>query len=209
MRPGTSASPDRAVAEPLVFQPGTAATAFKVAVVGWLAFESAMAIRQRWRVRHLPRRDPTALVLSVCVAGAILAAVRLGRDGPLEWPGGRAWPVVAGIALIVLGVALRAWSIATLGRFFQYQIEVQSDHRVVTDGPYRYVRHPSYTGFALVLVGIALATGDVLSLAVVVVLVGAGLAVRIRAEERQLADALGAQYEDFAARRKRLVPRVW
>jgi protein-S-isoprenylcysteine O-methyltransferase Ste14 len=197
------------VAEPLVFHPGTAATAFKVAVVGWLAFESAMAVRQRWRVRRLPRRDPTGLVLSACLVGSILAAVRLGRDGPLEWPGGRVWPVVAGIALIAAGVALRAWSIATLGRFFQYQIEVQPDHRVVTGGPYRYVRHPSYTGVALVIVGIALATGDVVSLAAVAVLAGAGLAVRIRVEERQLTDALGADYERFAAHRKRLVPGLW
>jgi protein-S-isoprenylcysteine O-methyltransferase Ste14 len=197
------------VTAPLVFQHGTAATAFKVAVLGWLAFESVMAVRQRLRVGRLPARDPTAFVLTVCIGGSILAAVRLGRDGPLPWPGGRAWPVVAGIVLIALGVALRAWSVATLGRFFQVHIEVQADHRVVTGGPYRYVRHPSYSGLALVLAGIALATGDVLSLAVVAVLVGAGLTVRIRAEERQLTAALGAQYERFAEHRKRLVPGVW
>jgi protein-S-isoprenylcysteine O-methyltransferase Ste14 len=143
------------VSQPLVFQHGTATTAFEVAVVGWLAFETAMAVRPRLRV------------------------------------------------------GLRAWSIAALGRFFQYHIEVQAEHRVVTDGPYRYVRHPSYTGMALVLAGIALGTGDVLSLPVVAVLGGAGLAVRIRAEERQLTEALGAEYERFAARRKRLVPGVW
>jgi protein-S-isoprenylcysteine O-methyltransferase Ste14 len=111
--------------------------------------------------------------------------------------------------LIALGVALRAWSIATLGRFFQYHIEVQAEHRVVTTGPYRYVRHPSYSGLALVLAGIALATGDVLSLAAAAVLGGAGIAVRIRAEERQLTEALGADYERFAVGRKRLVPKVW
>lgn len=195
--------------EPLVFQHGTPATMFKLAVGGWLAFEVAMALRQRRRVGGLPARDPTALALSAGIAGSIFAAVRLGRDGPLPWPGGRGWPVVAGLVLIVSGVALRAWSIATLGRFFQYHIEVQPSHRVVTGGPYRYVRHPSYSGIALVLAGIALATGDVLSLAAVAVLGGAVLAVRIRAEERQLAEALGTQYERFAAHRKRLVPGVW
>ncbi len=195
--------------EPLIFRPGTAATAFEVAVVGWLVFEFAMAVRQRWRVTGRPARDPTGVVLSACIGGSIFAAVRLGRDGPLLWPGGRVWPVVAGIALIAAGVGLRAWSIATLGRFFQYQIQVQAGHRVVTGGPYRYVRHPSYSGIALVLAGIALATGDVLSAAAVAVLGGAGLAVRIRTEERQLTDALGPEYERFAAQRKRLVPGVW
>jgi protein-S-isoprenylcysteine O-methyltransferase Ste14 len=115
--------------------------------------------------------------------------------------GGLVWPVVAGVVLIAVGIGLRGWSIATLGRFFQYWIKVQPGHRVVTDGPYRYVRHPSYTG-------IALACDDVWGLVAVAVLGGAGLAVRIRAEERQLTRALGAEYEHFAAGRKRLVPGV-
>jgi len=117
--------------------------------------------------------------------------------------------VAAGLVLIVAGIGLRAWSIATLGRFFQYQIKVQPGHRVVTSGPYRYVRHPSYTGIALVLIGIALACDDVLGLVAVAILGGLGLAVRIRAEERQLTQALGDEYEHFAAGRKRLVPGVW
>jgi protein-S-isoprenylcysteine O-methyltransferase Ste14 len=111
--------------------------------------------------------------------------------------------------LIAAGIGLRAWSIAALGRFFQYRIKVQSGHTVVTDGPYRYVRHPSYTGIALALAGIALACDDVWSLLAVAVLGGIGLGVRIHAEERQLTQALGAEYERFAASRKRLVPGVW
>jgi protein-S-isoprenylcysteine O-methyltransferase Ste14 len=71
------------------------------------------------------------------------------------------------------------------------------------------VRHPSYTGIALVLLGIALLGDDVWALPAVAVLVSIGLAVRIRAEERQLDEALGADYERFATGRKRLVPGVW
>ena len=61
----------------------------------------------------------------------------------------------------------------------------------------------------MVLAGIALASDDIWSLLAVAVLGGAGLAVRIRAEERQLTQALGGEYERFAAGRKRLVPGVW
>ena len=89
--------------------------------------------------------------------------------------GGQVWPLVVGLVLILAGIGLRAWSIATLGRFFQYQIRVQSGHHVVTGGPYRYVRHPSYTGIALILIGIALACDDVWSLLAVAVLGGVGL----------------------------------
>jgi hypothetical protein len=107
------------VTEPLVFEHGTAATAFRVAVGGWAAFEFAMAVRQRLRVGGRPARDLTRFVLSACLAGSILAALRLGRDGPVPWPGGRVWPVAAGLVLIASGIGLRAWSIATLGRLFQ------------------------------------------------------------------------------------------
>jgi protein-S-isoprenylcysteine O-methyltransferase Ste14 len=148
-------------------------------------------------------------VLLPALLAAIVVAEVLGRRGGLPWPGGLVWPVVAGLALMAAGIGLRAWSIVTLGRFFQYQIKVQPGHQVVTSGPYRFVRHPSYTGIAMVLAGIALASGDVWSLLAVAVLGGAGLVVRIRAEERQLTQALGAEYERFAAGRKRLVPGVW
>ena len=110
--------------------------------------------------------------------------------------------VQPGLAAAAFDLAAGAWCL------FQYRIEVQAEHRVVTDGPYRYVRHPSYSGMVLVLVGIALVSGDVESLLAVAIIGGAGLAVRIRAEERQLTGALGAEYERFAAQRKLLVPGV-
>ena len=80
---------------------------------------------------------------------------------------------------------------------------------MVSGGPYRYLRHPAYSAVALVLAGIALACDDMWSLVAVAALGGIGLAVRIRAEEQQLTQALGPEYEHFAAGRKRLVPGVW
>jgi protein-S-isoprenylcysteine O-methyltransferase Ste14 len=197
------------VVVPLIFRPGAAEVAFNVAVGAWLVFELVMRVRQGLRARGPAALDPSAFVLVPALVGAVIAAEVLGRRGGLPWPGGLIWPVAAGVVLIAAGIGLRAWSIATLGRFFQYQIQVQPGHRVVTGGPYRYVRHPSYSGIALVLAGIALACDDVWSLVAVAGLGGAGLAVRIHAEERQLAEALGSEYENFAASRKRLVPGVW
>lgn len=197
------------VVEPLVFRHGVAEVAFIVAVAFWVVFEFVMRVRQRLLADGPPSQDWTFLVLVPALAGSVIAAEALGRRGGLPWPGGLVWPVVAGLVLIVAGIGLRAWSIASLGRFFQYRIKVQPGHQVVTRGPYRYVRHPSYTGIALVLAGIALACDDIWSLVAVAVLGGAGLAVRIHAEERQLAQALGTEYERFAAGRKRLIPGVW
>ena len=194
---------------PLVFRHGAAEAAFTVALAVWLAFEFVMRVRQHLQSKGPASVDRSAFILVPCLAGCVVLAEVLGRRGGLPWPGGLVWPVVAGLVLIAAGIGLRAWSIATLGRFFQYWIKIQPGHRVVTGGPYRYVRHPSYTGIALVLTGVALACDDVWSLVAVAVLGGTGLAVRIHAEERQLTESLGSEYADFAAGRKRLVPGVW
>jgi|SRR5947208_3252875 protein-S-isoprenylcysteine O-methyltransferase Ste14 len=194
------------MAKPLVFEQDAATVVFSVSIGVWTLFEFVMRLRQRLRLRGKPARDPSGVILAACLAVSVVAAIQLAQHGPLLWPGGRLWPLVAGVTLIAVGISLRAWSISTLGRFFQYRIEVQPGHHVVSGGPYRYVRHPSYTGVALVVLGIALAAGDVLSLVVTFVLSSVGLAVRIRAEERQLTDALGDEYQRFAAGRKRLIP---
>jgi protein-S-isoprenylcysteine O-methyltransferase Ste14 len=197
------------VTVPLIFRHGVAETAFIAAVAVWAVFEFVMRVRQRLRAGRPATPDASAIVLVPSLVAAVIATQLLGRRGGLPWPGGPVWPVVAGLVLIVAGIGLRAWSIAALGRLFQYQIQIQPGHQVVTGGPYRYVRHPSYTGIALVLTGIALASGDVWSLVAVAALGGVGLLVRIRAEERQLSQALGGEYERFASGRKRLVPGVW
>jgi protein-S-isoprenylcysteine O-methyltransferase Ste14 len=197
------------VVVPLVFRHGVAEAAFTIALAVWLVFELVMRVRQHLRSKGPASVDRSAFVLVPCLAGCVVLAEVLGRRGGLPWPGGLVWPVVAGLVLIAAGIGLRAWSIATLGRFFQYWIKIQPGHRVVTGGPYRYVRHPSYTGIALVLTGLALACDDVWSLVAVAVLGGVGLAARIHVEERQLTESLGSEYEQFAAGRKRLIPGVW
>lgn len=200
------------MAKPLIFTPGAARVAFYAVALAWLVFEAVMRTVQRLRAGHrtpLSLQDPSSAVIGSALAGSVILSQVLGRHGALLWPGGRLWPVIAGIVLIVLGAGIRAWAIASLGRFFQYQIEIQSGHHVVTSGPYRLVRHPSYTGITLAIIGFALGCGDVYGLLATVVLAAVGLTARIRAEERQLAEALGREYQDFAGHRKRLIPGVW
>jgi len=197
------------VTTPLVFTPGAAQGALIGVSAAWWVFEAVMNIRQRLRSGRSLGRDPTYVLVYVSVAASVIAAQLLGRRGGLLWPGGRVWPVVAGLTMIVACVAIRAWSIITLGRFFQYSIRIQSGHTVVTTGPYRFVRHPSYTGLALGVAGYGLACGTVWSLLAAAALAGLGLTVRIRVEERQLRDSLGADYDDFAAHHKRLIPGVF
>lgn len=120
------------------------------------------------------------------------------------------WPVfIIGLALTVLGIALRQWAVLMLGQFFTVQVQVHSDQTVVDTGPYRWVRHPSYTAIIMSFVGIGVALGNWLSLAALIVVPTIGLVVRIRVEEKALLDALGEPYRQFSLGRARLIPKLW
>jgi protein-S-isoprenylcysteine O-methyltransferase len=101
------------------------------------------------------------------------------------------------------------WAILVLGRYFKVMVSIQDGHQVVDRGPYRRVRHPSYTGCILVMAGLGLAEGDWISLAIM--LFGGLLAfgVRIRVEEHVLRQALGEEYAAYMRRTARLVPGVF
>ena len=133
--------------------------------------------------------------------------------------GSYAWPqfsypysvamYLVGALLFVLGVALRWWSIIHLGRFFTVNVAIAKDHRVVSDGPYRFVRHPSYTGALLAFLGLGLLLHNWLALLILIVPITVMFLWRINIEERALTAALGAAYTDYMARTKRLVPLVY
>jgi protein-S-isoprenylcysteine O-methyltransferase Ste14 len=142
----------------------------------------------------------TAIAAAFVLAGSVHgAAIRFAR-----------WPFfVAGVVLMAAGIGFRQWAVAVLGRFFTTDVRVHRDQLVVETGPYRWVRHPSYTGLLMTLVGVGLALGNWASLAVLVVVPAAGLVVRIRVEERVLLDGLGEPYRRYAEGRARLIPGVW
>jgi protein-S-isoprenylcysteine O-methyltransferase Ste14 len=104
---------------------------------------------------------------------------------------------------------LRWWSIAVLGRLFTVVVRASPGQAVVTHGPYRVVRHPSYTGLVAVFLGGGLAFGNWAAAVASSLLVLVGVVGRIRREERALTEALGDAYLEFARGRARLVPHVW
>ena len=115
----------------------------------------------------------------------------------------------AGLAIMVVGLVLRGWSIKTLGDYFTFTVMVSSDQPVITAGPYRALRHPGYTGILLACAGIGLASANWVGLAGAVLVPLVLLLIRIRIEEHALLATLGDRYRCYAAGHKRLVPLVW
>ena len=113
------------------------------------------------------------------------------------------------LGLMVTGLALRWAAIITLGRLFTVEVAVQTDHRLVDTGVYKHIRHPSYAGLLVAFLGLGVASANWLSLAALVLPVTAAFITRIGIEERVLRRALGAPYDAYCSRTKRLVPGVY
>jgi protein-S-isoprenylcysteine O-methyltransferase Ste14 len=113
-----------------------------------------------------------------------------------------------GLAMLTIGSALRIWPMFVLGRRFSGLVAIQPGHALVTDGPYGYVRHPSYLGMMLGFFGWALVFRS--SVGVVAGVLGFRLLVeRIDAEEALLASQFGAAYAEYRRRTWRLVPWLY
>jgi len=114
-----------------------------------------------------------------------------------------------GCVLFVLGVALRWYAILYLGRYFTVNVAIHSGHEVIDTGPYRWIRHPSYSGSLLAFLGVALSFCNWLSLALIMVPIIWAFAWRMATEEAALANALGKPYTNYMSRTKRLAPYIY
>jgi protein-S-isoprenylcysteine O-methyltransferase Ste14 len=83
------------------------------------------------------------------------------------------------------------------------------DQPVITTGPYRSLRHPSYTGILLIAIGAGAVWGNWLGLSVLTMMTLVGLVYRISVEEKALLEDLGDRYRTYAEHHKRLIPFVW
>ncbi len=190
---------------PLAIHPGTAHQLLQAMLIGWAAVEIML------RLRNLGERTTLDWTFGLVVA-AVAAGVNLGfRAAHVQAAvfGGGWAPVATGLIVLAAGVTLRTWAILTLGRLFKFVVVIQEDHRVVAAGPYRLLRHPSYTGALVAFLGVGIALDNWLSMLTLVALPLAAILVRIRVEEAELGTALGQEYRSYASRTRRLVPGLW
>jgi protein-S-isoprenylcysteine O-methyltransferase Ste14 len=116
------------------------------------------------------------------------------------------WVYFIGIAVMLAGIAFRQWAIAVLGRFFSGVIGVQVEQKVVQSGPYRLIRHPSYTGALIFYVGMGLAVQSLAAVLVAVAIFGIVYSYRIFVEEKVLIGELGNSYVEYKKKTKRVIP---
>jgi protein-S-isoprenylcysteine O-methyltransferase Ste14 len=180
---------------------------FWVLFVSWQSSEFVLNMQRR--SASPKRRDRESfLVLALAFGVAFFLAFASALFLPsLMIPWTRAL-FVAGVCCVLAGTALRRYAVATLGRYFTVDVATEASQPVIDDGPYRFVRHPAYSGLLLSLVGFALALGNWASLAAMLVLPSAALTYRIAIEEAALISALGDPYARYMRHTWRLIPFV-
>lgn len=198
---------------PLYSTNALASAVYTLVVSLWVVSELAVFVRTigsvgvRAHVASNRRQD--RLSGPVLIFGISLA-IAVGSSLAHRFPGtavtfARPQLFAVGAVIAILGIALRWYAIITLGRFFSMRVQTTADQQVVESGPYRLVRHPSYTGAMLTIAGVLMMSTSWLALACFTIALP-GFAYRIAVEEQVLASGIGAPYRDYMRRSKRLIP---
>jgi protein-S-isoprenylcysteine O-methyltransferase Ste14 len=197
---------------PLVLTTPAYTIAFVVAMLIWAIPERIGSFWWRSARDSAARKQDRGSLYAVI--GSLLVGVVVAYVLASDWTGAaipwlRPEVTIAGAVLIVLGAALRWWAILTLGRYFTVDVAVRSAQAVVRSGPYRFVRHPAYSGLLLIALGIGLALANWASVVAVLAVSLIGLLYRVRVEERALIAALGKPYADYMRHTRRFIPFVF
>jgi protein-S-isoprenylcysteine O-methyltransferase Ste14 len=155
-------------------------------------------------------KDWDRMIVRITAPVWIVMMIIIGLDERWGWSPefslGLHW---LGFALVVVGNVLVIWAMLT-NAFFSSRVRIQYDrgHTVVIDGPYRFVRHPGYTGFSLSQIGLPIMLGSLWGIIPGVMLTIA-IIVRTILEDRTLQEELEG-YRSYAERvRHRLIPGIW
>lgn len=188
-----------------ITHPAALRSALDAALYAWVAVEILLRLANRDAEQGT---DWTFLLVIASVVLGINLGFGAAHDGS-HLIGPATAIASIGLGVVIAGAGLRIWSILTLGRLFTFLVTIQANHQLVDRGPYRILRHPSYTGGLVALAGIGIALDNWLSVVALLLIPLAAVLIRIFVEETRLREGLGQSYRDYQARTWRLVPHVW
>ncbi len=192
-----------------IFTSNYAATGFVITIVLFFVAEQIggviiPAIRRGGAKVQRRNVGSNALVLVSWVV-VFSVPIMLSKMGTALLPD---WVYYIGIAVMVAGIAFRQYAIAVLGRYFSGVLGVQKEQKVVESGPYRLIRHPSYTGVLIFLAGMGLALQSWAAVLVNITIFAVAYGYRMFVEEKVLISELGNNYVEYMKRTKRVIPYI-
>ena len=117
--------------------------------------------------------------------------------------------IISGVLLLIVGTLLRLYAIKVLGKYFSAVVEIKDQHQIIRTGPFKVLRHPSYTGAYIAMLGGALFLHSLTG----VIILGIGMLIvyhlRIKAEEKTLIRHFRKDYLDYANETWKMFPYIW
>lgn len=187
-----------------------AAYAFQISFIVWLVPELILSFTRRGtQGTQIRDRASRFILLGGIFIGMFLAINGSFAAPQLAIPWNHTMLFWIGISLMLIGVAFRWYAILALGKYFTGTVMIQTGQTVVERGPYRFIRHPSYTGALITFLGVGLALSNWLGIGLILLAVTIGYGYRVHVEEQALVEALGQPYLDYMKRTKRFIPFVF
>ncbi|HEY7640477.1 MAG TPA: isoprenylcysteine carboxylmethyltransferase family protein [Steroidobacteraceae bacterium] len=176
--------------------------------LGWMGYWWAASFNVKTAARHETLPSRLAHIVPLMLAFLLLFPER----SLIPALGQRFMPYFAaafwvGAALTLAGLLFTVWARVHIGRNWSGTVTVKHDHDLITSGPYRYVRHPIYSGLVLAFVGSALARGEWRGVVALALVVGSFWR-KLRLEERWMREQFGSAYEEYSRRVAALIPFV-
>jgi protein-S-isoprenylcysteine O-methyltransferase Ste14 len=183
---------------------------FKILTDVWLVGEILIAVFTLTRKGEGKIQDRgTQIILWIVIVASLRIDESMHKIFPIDMPGSESWLQPLALAILILGLGLRAVAVFALGKAFSANVALRAGQKLQRSGLYRLVRHPSYLGLELILLAFALHTRTWACFAVILIPPTLAVLYRIHVEETVLRQAFGADYEDYSRCTKRLFPGIY
>ena len=164
------------------------------------------------RAKQTQQRESVSSRLSYTILIVVAFWMMFAGDVQQSWLRTRLyapalWTQALGIGITAAGLAFAIWARAYLGTNWSGVVSVKVGHELVRGGPYRWVRHPIYSGMILAMLGTALVRHQVRGL-IAVVLLYAGFAIKSKIEEQAMTATFGPEYAHYASTTGAIIPRL-
>ncbi len=122
------------------------------------------------------------------------------------WSSPGVYHVIGGL-IFCIGVLFRIWAVQTLGDYYSHVVREVKEHKIVDTGPYKYIRHPAYSGMIIANIGVTVFFLNWYTILFCTFLLIPAIILRIIIEEKTLFQIQG--YIEFAKQKKRIIPKIW
>lgn len=184
-------------------------TAFWLTYIFWVALQIAIG-RNDHKFTNVSKFDKGSrfAIMAGLLAGVLLAykasfwfpLSNISLSENVQW---------VGLILAATGLLFHFWAIKTLGKYFRTVVIIQKDHQLISHGPYRFLRNPSYTASIFIMLGMGLMLNNWWSVFFAVLFPIPAFIWRIIAEEQALHDNFGETYMEYRKKRWALLPFIW